>query len=216
MQDVLAKVSLFADLTSAELEVVTVHAITRTFPKHSIILNEGEQSHNLYVILDGRVKVYASDDDGKEILLNELGPGDYFGELALVDEEPRSASVSALENTKLTIIAQQDFLTCLERMPSIAINLVKVLARKLRQQTRSTKILALNNVYERVAKTLYDLASEKEGKLVVSGQTHRTLADRVGASREMVSLVLKELKEGGYIKVTRGSITLSRKLPERW
>lgn len=212
----LGRIPLFADLNETELEALATHAITKSFPKHTILINEGDRSDSLYLILSGTVKVFASDEDGNEVLLNVLGPDEYFGELALIDTEPRSASIMTLEPCKLAIIARQDFIACLQNHVSIALGLLQVLARKLRHKTDDVKNLVLMSVYERVVKTLTSLAEKRDGRWIIDGVTHQTLAEKAYASRAMITLILKELKQGGYISTDRKRIVIEKKLPAKW
>lgn len=215
--EVLAPIPLFSGLQPSELASIATHAVLRHYPRHCVLVNEGEHSDSLFVILEGRVKVYASDPDGKEILLSQLGPGECFGELAVIDEEPRSASVMTIEPCRLAIILRRDFNHCLHQHPSIAINLLRTMAGKFRRELETIKSLALENVYQRVVRILNQLAVEQpDGTRVAEALTQRRLGHMVGASREMVSLVLKELKAGGYIQVQRGRIILLKPLPSNW
>ena len=213
----LDKIPLFAGLPAKDLKAITAHAVNRTYPKSTVIINEGDVSDSLYVILSGRVKVYLSDEDGKEVILNAQGAGDYFGELALIDEAPRSASVMTLTDSKVSIISKRDFEACLANHPQIALRLIKGLTKRLRMLTENVKSLALMDVYGRVARTLINLAEEDEGRLVVNQRlTQRDIASMIGASREMVSRILKDLTVGGYITVGKKSITINEKLPSAW
>jgi len=212
----LATVSLFAELNESELDALATRAVTRTYPKNTILINEGERSYSLYIILSGSVRVFAGDEDGKEVLLAILGPGESVGEMALIEDAPRSASVMTVERCKMSIISREDFMQCMQNHPSIALHLLKALSRRLRQQNRSTKNLALMGVYERVASVLKEQAVEHDGDLVIEGFTHQRLANMVGASREMVSLVLKALKTEGYIAVQQRRITIKEELPAKW
>lgn len=216
LQQALAKVSLFADLKEDDLTALASRTVTKTFPKNTVLIHEGDHTDSLYLILTGSVKVYASDEEGKEILLNLIGPGEYFGELSLIDDEPRSASVMTIESAKMVIISKSDFMECIRNNFSIASSMLKVLTRKLRQQTDSTKSLALMGVYERVVKVLSELAEEKDGQLTIEGISHKSLADRVFASREMITLILKELKQGEYIESDRKKIVIKKRLPSKW
>jgi len=212
----LKNVSLFEGLEESTLRAIASHAVTRTFPKNAILISEGDHSDALYVILSGRVKIYYSDEDGKEIVLSTLGPDGYFGELALIDGEPRSASVMTLESTRMLIIARRDFMQYLSSEPVIALNLLKVVVRKLRRETEQVKNLALMDVYGRTAKLLLERAEEQEGRWVVERLTHREIADRIGASREMIGRIFKELKRGGYITVEPDRIVINEHLPKKW
>ena len=215
-QQSIAAISLFADLAPNELAALSARALIQTFPKNAILITEGDHSDSLYLLMTGSVKVYSCDEEGKEVTLNILGPGDYFGELALIDEQPRSASVISLETCRMTVIKRLDFIDCLQRNSSIAISLMKVLAGKLRQQTDSTRNLVLMDVYQRFVKRLYELAAEQDDGLVIEGISHKQLADQVYASREMITLILKDLKEGGYIQTDRKRIVIKKRLPAKW
>ena len=213
---VLKKVSLFEDLEESALRTIASEAVTRTIPRNVILFNEGDHTDSLYVILSGRVKVYCGDEDGNEIVLKILGPHDYFGELAVIDGGPRSASVMTLEPSQLSIISRDDFLRHLSREPEIAIRLLKTMVHKLRQETENLKSLALMDVYGRVAKLLLELATEQDGNLTIDRLTYREIATRVGASREMVGRIFKDLKTGGYITITGDQIVINERLPEKW
>ncbi|MDH5445637.1 MAG: Crp/Fnr family transcriptional regulator [Gammaproteobacteria bacterium] len=214
----LNRMHLFSELNPSDSDILTQHSTTRTYPANSILINEGDDTDSLYVVLQGEVKVYASDENGKEVILNILGPGEYFGELALVDNEPRSASVKTIQPTKVMIIAKAEFKKVLADNPDMAFNMIQSLAKQVRDLTNNVKSLALMDVYGRVAHTLLDLASEMEdGKMVVNQKlTHQDIADMVGASREMVSRILKDLVNGGYISIKSKIVTINEKLPAGW
>lgn len=208
----------FSDLAPQDSEILARHCVVRAYPKNAILINEGDNSDSLYVIHEGNLKVFANDAAGKEVILHILGPGEYFGELAMVDEAPRSASVMALSPCKVSIITREEFQGCLHAHPEVAFNLVRALARRIRRLNESIKSLALMDVYGRVARTLLDLAVEQEdGRLVVEQRlTHQDIANMVGASREMVSRIFKDLTVGNYISVEKGIITVNEPLPKRW
>jgi len=211
----LRQVSLFEGLDETALDTLSSKTITRSYPKNAILINEGDLSDSMYLILSGRVKVYAGDEDGHEMLINSLGSGDYFGELALLDEHPRSASVMTLEPSKMMILSRAVFLECLDAHPSMSRSLLRVLARKVRQQTDHTKSIVLSSVYERLVNLLHALGKPRNGKIVLENTTQKYLAERVFASREMVSMIFSELKQGGYISTDRRCITIEKKLPEK-
>ncbi len=211
------RATLFSDLAPQDAQVLLRHGSARSYPAHSVLINEGDETDALYVIEEGEVKVYASDDEGREVILNILGPGEYFGELALVDDAPRSASVMTLKPTRVVMISKAQFKQCLADNPEVAYNLIAALARHVRALTHNVKSLALMDVYGRIAHTLLDLAEERDGKLVVNRRlTHQELASMVGASREMVSRILKDLTRGGYISIENRIITINERLPHRW
>jgi CRP/FNR family cyclic AMP-dependent transcriptional regulator len=212
----LKAVSLFSGLTQEGIAALADAAIVRTFPKNTIIVTEGDRSDSLYVILSGRVKVYVSDEQGKDLQLNIEGPGEYFGELAL-DEGPRSASVATLEPCRMAVIANDVLREFLAKHPDAALQLIRGLIGRTRHLTESIKDLALLDVYGRVAKLLLELATEVDGRLVVDVRlTQQDIADRVSASREMVSRILKDLTVGGYIATEGGKIVVQRRPPRAW
>lgn len=213
----LRNVSLFSGLPEAAIQAVSALATNRTYPKNTIIITEGDDSDSLYAVLSGKVKVYLSDDEGKEIIINILSVGDYFGELALLDDQPRSASVMTLEESKLAVLSKVAFEDCLAKHPSVALPVIRGLSIRLRNLTENVKSLALMDVYGRVARTLLDMAVPDGDALVIHQRlTQREIASMVGASREMVSRILKDLSAGGYITIANKTITINEKLPPGW
>jgi CRP/FNR family cyclic AMP-dependent transcriptional regulator len=203
-------------LSDAELAALSRRAIMRTFAKNTVVVSEGDRTDSLYIIVSGRVRVYVSDDQGKEIILSQAGTGEYFGEMVL-DEGPRSASVITLEPTRFLVVPKEDFAAFLANSPQFALHLVRKLIRRVRALTHDVKSLALMDVYGRVARMLLDLAVERDGALVIEDRpTQQEMANRIGASREMISKILSELAAGGYIEVARDRITIARALPCGW
>ena len=190
-------------------------AVTRTFPKNTVVVREGERTDSLYIIVSGRVRIYVS-DEGKEIVLGESGPGEYFGEMVL-DEGPRSASVMTLEPTEFLVVPKEDFREFVATSPQFALNLILKLIKRVRALTNDVKTLALMDVYGRVARMLLDLAVKREGVLVIQERPKpQEIAARVGASREMVNKILDDLAEGGYIEIKGERLTIARALPRTW
>ncbi len=214
----LQNIDLFDGLSEQDLAVLEEHCTARQYPGNTILINEGDETDSMYVILSGEAKVFMSDDSGKEVTLNILSDGDYFGELALLDERPRSASVMTMRPSKLLVISKSEFRRCLSDHPEIATNIIRCLSQRVRSLTDSVKSLALMDVYGRVARALLELARKNEdGKLVVRQKlTHQDIASMVGASREMVSRIMKDLATGGYISVKNRQITIEEKLPPGW
>ena len=189
---------------------------TRTFPKNAVIINEGDRGDTLYVILSGKVKVYVSDDDGREMILDMHDAGEYVGEMSL-DGRPRSASVMTLEPTTCSVLSRDELRAAIARNPDIAMAIIEKLIERARIATDNVKNLALMDVYGRVARLLLSLAKEDNGKLVVPDRmTQQDIADRVGASRDMISRIFKDLTVGGYVTVENRQITINRKPPARW
>ncbi len=213
----LRKVALFAELSDAQLDFLSARSPSRNYPKGAVIVNEGDEGNALFVIQTGSVKTYLSDDKGKEVVLSTQGPGEYFGDLALFDDTPRSASVATLESCKLMVISKSLLREALAEKPEIAFVLLKGLAIRVRNLTENVRTLALLDVFGRLVSTLYSLAVEKEGVLVVDQKlTQQELANRIGASREMVSRIMHDLVEGGYIEVDHKRILIRKKIPSSW
>jgi CRP/FNR family cyclic AMP-dependent transcriptional regulator len=203
-------------LSDADLIAVGSHGVSRAYPKSTIIVTEGDKTDSLYIILEGRVKVFVSDDDGNEVLLQTQGPGEYFGELVL-DEGPRSASIMTLEPSRFLVVPKSDFHAFVMHNPAFALSLIEKLIGRVRSLTASVKSLALMDVYGRVARLLLELAEDSGGQLAISQRlTQQEIASRIGASREMVSRILKDLSVGGYLTQSRAGIVLHRKPPEHW
>jgi len=188
----------------------------RAYPKNTLLIQEGDLSNQLYVVLAGRLKVFLSDSDGKEVIIDTLRQRDCFGEMAL-EGEPRSASVMTLEPCKLAVIERDQFKQFLGRNPDAAYALIVTVIRRARNLTRAIGSLALLDVYGRVARLLLDNASEENGKLVVGERmTQQDISKRISSSREMVSRILTDLREGGYIGIEEDRIVILRALPARW
>lgn len=203
-------------LPQAHVDALAEQAVVKSFPKQAIVIQEGDHSDHLYIILSGRVKVYLSDDSGKEVLLSVQGPGEYFGEMVL-DDGPRSATVMTTEPSRLAMVSREQFRAYLLQHPDVAMELILSLIRRVRILTRAVGNLAMLDVYGRVARLLLDLAVEEDGVLVVGEKlTQQDMANRVGASREMVNRILRDLKSGGYIRQEFGRIVISRKPPLPW
>jgi CRP/FNR family cyclic AMP-dependent transcriptional regulator len=213
----LENVPLFSGLSSAALAEIEQHGAVKSFKKNAIVINQDDESYSLYVILSGSVKVYISGEDGREAVLNHQSAGDYFGDLALIDKQPRVASVMTTEASRFMIISREDFLLCLSKNPEIAINLIKPMTSRMRMLAKNVSSLALLDVYGRVARVLLEQAeAQEDGEMITEKITQQEIADMVGASRAMVSRILKDLKAGGYISVDKKRISIHQKLPSRW
>ena len=203
-------------LSALELRAISAHAVSRSYPKNTVVVSEGDATNSLYVVLEGRVKIFLADATGREIVLGEAGPGEYFGEMTL-DGGPRSASVMTLEASRLSAIPQADFKQFISANPAFAFHLVQNLIARVRVLTDNVKSLALMDVYGRVARVLLELAHEENGQLVISEKpTQIELAGRIGASREIVSRILKDLSSGGFIRTEGKSMVIARTLPKQW
>jgi CRP/FNR family cyclic AMP-dependent transcriptional regulator len=204
----LENVPLFSGLSKAALAEVEQHGSIKTYRKNTIIMNQGDATDSLYVILSGSVKVFISGDDGREAVLNHQGKGEYFGDLALIDKQPRVASVITMESSKFMIISRPDFMKCLSANPEIALNLIRPMTSRIRMLAQNVSSLALLDV---------QMATEQPGgDMVTDKVTQQDIADMVGASRAMVSRILTDLKTGGYISIDKKRITIQQRLPTHW
>ena len=213
----LENIPLFSGLSSTALAEIEQHGMVKSFKKNALVINQDDETYSLYVILSGRVKVFISGEDGREAVLNHQSAGDYFGDLALIDKQPRVASVMTTEASRFMIISREDFMACLSKNPEIAINLIKPMTRRMRMLAKNVSNLALLDVYGRVARVLLEQAEEQEdGEMITEKLTQQEIADMIGASRAMVSRILKDLKVGGYVSVNKKQITIHQKLPVHW
>lgn len=215
---ILQQVELFQGLSNEELETLSSSSSSRSFPKNTVVIHENDPADSLFIIESGKVKVYCSDKNGKEFIINTQGEGDYFGELALLDDSTRSASVRTVEKSSFCIIFKDNFNRVLDDHPNIARKLIRNLAARVRKLTADVKSLALQDVYGRVANVLTDLAEERgDGSLYIPEKlTQQDIADRVGASREMVARILKDLTIGDYIRFEGRHIIINSRLPAKY
>lgn len=198
------------------LDAIAPHGLVRSFPAQAILINEGDATDSLYIVLSGRVKVYASSEDGRELVLSEYGPGGYFGELSL-DGERRSASIKALEACTCRVVQGAELRRFLEAHPDFAMHLNRKLIRMVRRLTEQLSSIALQDVYGRVVRVLTELSEPVgEERVLRHKLTQQDIADRIGCSREMVNRVLKELTAGGYVAQRDGRMAILRKLPLAW
>ncbi len=214
---VLREAPLFAGLESDDLAQIIEQLQVQAFDKGELVVRQGDRTDSLYVIIDGRVDVFLCNDKGKEIILNSLGPGDSFGELAPLGGIPRQASIQTTEPAHLAVISRQLFMDSLLTRPNIAMRLIDRLVELIQDLTEEVGSLALDDVYGRVVRVLYKHAVElPDGTRVTDRLTQQDIALRVGASREMVHRILKELKTGGYIRNDGKRIVILKKLPPGW
>jgi len=211
-----ASVSELDNLDDDVLRQIAARGRIRKFQKNAVIIQEGDSGDSLYVILAGRVKVYASDENGREVIIEIFGPGEYVGEMVL-DGGLRSASVMTLEPSTFSVLTRNELREHIAQHPDFAIYLISRLIKRTRNATNNIKTLALMDVYGRVARFLLSLAVERDGKLVVPEKfTHQDIAERVGSSREMITRIFKDLSSGGYIEVHDRVITMKRRPPAHW
>ena len=202
-------------LDAAELREISKHAVQRRYPAKALIVQEGDRPDSLYIILEGRVKAYVSDGSGREVILSTMGPGEYFGEVAL-DEGPRSASVMSLEPCSLSVVPLADLDSFIRANPAFASHFIHRLLGRIRTLTKNVGTLALMDAYGRVARLLLDSSVTREGvQFVPERLTHADIASRVGCTREMVSRVMKDLAQSGHVSGDAERIVIHRTPPNR-
>ncbi|MCL4185809.1 MAG: cyclic nucleotide-binding domain-containing protein [Burkholderiaceae bacterium] len=210
----LRRVPLLSSLNEQQLETLAAGSTRRNFPKGRTIVAEGEPSQTLYILLSGRAKVQRSDSEGKEVILAVLGSGDFFGEMSLIDEAPRSASVITLESCDFMAINKDSFKSMLMQSNEMCMAVMKGMVRRLREADKKIETLALLDVYGRVARVLLDFSENVNGERIVKNKLPRQeIAKMIGASREMVSRVMKGLEIDGYIvPMPEGRLMLREKI----
>lgn len=208
--EALRTVPLFREAPEAELRAVAQLVRERQFPKGSLIFSEGDAGDALYFIVRGQIKVTVVAEDGREVILSVLGDGAFFGEMALLDDEPRSAHVITMEDTTLLQLRRQDFRARLEQAPGLAISLLRELSRRLRPADNTIASLMLLDVNGRIARLLLELAREEggDGTRITRRLTHAAIGQMVGASRETVSRTMRSLVLRSVIAVSRREISL--------
>lgn len=205
---VLHKIPLFSQLSPADLQRVVEVAREKSYPRNSVILFEDDPGDALYVVARGQVKVVLIGDDGREVILSVLGEGEFFGEMSLLDDEPRSAHVIAMEDSDLLVLRREDFEGILATNPQIALALLREMTRRLRRADEKVGALVLLDVTGRVARLLLELADDSGGDRITRRLTHHTIAQMVGSSRETVSRTMRDLVSRGHIAVNRREIQI--------
>jgi CRP/FNR family cyclic AMP-dependent transcriptional regulator len=205
-----------APLTEATLRAIAAGGVVRSYPRNTALIHEGEEGDSLFIVLSGRVKVYASNDAGREVVIDFHGPGEYVGEMSL-DGAPRSASVVTVEPSTCAVVSRARFREFILAHPDFALHLIGKLIQRTRLATENMKSLALSDVYGRLVRLLNSLAVEEGDRRVVPEKlTQQDIAERVGSSRDMISRLLKDLTAGGYLAVEDRTITILRRLPPAW
>ena len=210
----LRRVPLFASLSDQQIDMLAAGSARRSFPKGRTIVSEGEPSNSMYILLSGRAKVQRSDAEGKEVILAVIGSGEFFGEMSLIDDAPRSASVITIEPCDFMSIDKNGFKSMLLQSNEMCLAVMKGLVRRLREADRKIETLALLDVYGRVARVLMDFSEVVGDQRIVKNRLPRQeIAKMIGASREMVSRVMKGLEIDGYITpLPEGRLALREKI----
>ena len=198
----LRAIPLFRRVSEGDLEELATHLIERRFPKNSTVVEEGLPGDYMYVIREGRAKVTKASEDGREKIMNFLEAGAFFGDMALLGDETRSASVKTLEETLLLALSRRDFIDLLRQSPDLALAVIEELANRLRETNEQARSLSFQGVEERTRNLFQRIARQddaNEGRLMTPVLTHQQIADMVGTSRETVTRAIKQLKESGWL-----------------
>ncbi len=213
--DLIRRVPLFSLLTTDQAQSIADSVVKRRFKRGELIVEQGTKSNALFILLNGRARVLTADTRGREVILAVLQPGDYVGEMSLIDHEPHSATVRAEVQTDMLVLGRNEFARCLPESSSLSYAILRGLVARLRNADRQIESLALLDVYGRVARTLLDMADDEKGLKIIRGKVSRQdMAKVVGASREMVSRVMKDLEERGVIEtLENGSVVIKERFP---
>ncbi len=200
--DLIRRVPLFSALTPAQAQTVAQAVVKRRFKRGDLMLEQGQKSDFLGILLTGRARVLSTDERGREVILATLGSGDHLGEMSLIDNQVHSATVRAEVQTDVLILGRAEFARCLGENSTMAYVVMKGLVQRLRHANKAIESLALLDVYGRVVRVLKESAQEESpGLWVIEGKVSRQdVAKMIGASREMVSRVLKDLEERGFVQ----------------
>ena len=207
--DFLGSVALFRGLGRDALQRFAEVTREKRYPKGSVIVFADDPGDSLYIVRAGRVKVVLLGDDGREVILGVLGVGEHFGELSLIDDQPRSAHVIALEDSVLLVLRREEFRRRVEASPAVAWALLGELSRRLRTADKKIGGLVLLDVPGRIARVLLENAPDEESNLVQRRLTHQTIAHMIGASRETVSRTMRDFQDANWISVEKRVIQIT-------
>lgn len=206
---ILRALPIFEMLDDKCLRPLTRVAMLRHVPRQTVVLHAGDRTDNIYFVLSGALKVQISDEEGREVILSMLGPGELFGEMGVLDDHPRSATVLAVESSEVVVIGKADFKQCLVENPDVSLFIMRNLTKRLRVADRTIESLALLDVYGRVARLLIEAAETINGRKVITHKlSKQDIAKMIGASREMVSRVMRDLQDRHLITEGNGRIVL--------
>ena len=207
----LSEVPMFSQLRENDIARLAGVTQERSYPKNSLIVFADDPGDALYVVLSGQVKIVIGAEDGREVILSIRGEGEFFGEMSLIDDEPRSAHVIAMENSKLLILRRDDFNRCVREMPEIATGLLRALCKRLRQADSMIGSLVLLDVPGRVARLLLEMADKSDGENIKQRLTHHMIAQMIGSSRETVSRTMRDFVSQKLIEIARKTVTISNR-----
>jgi CRP/FNR family transcriptional regulator, cyclic AMP receptor protein len=210
----LEKVSFFSNLSDQEIARLEAICQQRSVPKNTMVINEGDETDCLYIVITGKAHAFRSDESGRQLIVKRFGPFDYFGEMSFFDRHPRCATVITKEKCSLMILPRKAFSDFAGRHPEIYINVIRALLEKLRKATQQIEELAFLDVYGRLVRVLIE--NQNDEGIIEEKLTQQDLADMVGSSRETVNRIFNELVCGGYITKKKGLIKIEKKLPYRF
>lgn len=215
--DSLKKIELFAGLSTETLAELGALMKDVNFKKNSNVITQGEKTRSLFIVTSGRLKVFANNEEGDQTIFTFLGMGDFFGELSLLDDAPRSASVVAVDESQGFSLSHTNFDSFLDEHPEVCRPLFKALTTRIRQMDDTICDLTSRDIYGRLVQILYKEAeTQADGKLLTQRLTHQDLAEMIGSSREMISRIFTDLRKGGYISVDKKRVLIEKKLPAHW
>lgn len=213
----LRNVPYFSEVPVGDLEKLATSAVKKSYPKNAVVINEGDEAGALFIILSGKVQTFLSNESGRTVTLSTQESGSFFGELSLLDGEPRSASVMTLEPTACLLFPRYAFQSWLQEHPNAAASIIQSLTRRIRTLTESIRGFALSDVYGRLVKALNGMAvSQGQEWTIQPKPSHQDLANLVGCSREMISRIMKDLGQGGYVSSEGKTLRIHRRLPLSW
>ena len=207
----LEKVSLFSDLRPSEIAELEAIGQERSVPKNSLVINEGDDTDCLYIVLKGQAHALRSDESGRQFIINRFGPYDYFGEMSFFDRNARCATVITKVKSVLMILPRHAFFKFATQHPEIYQNVISALLEKLRKATQQIEELAFLDVYGRLSRFLIE--NQNDDGVIEEKLTQQDLADLVGSSRETVCRIFNELVVGGYLTKDKGRMKIQKKLP---
>ncbi len=216
MLNFLGTVTPYNTLDQQGLQSLADIAIRRSYKKNMVIIQQGDDTNTMFILIEGEMRVYVEDEEGKQLTVRILKPGDSFGEVALIGDFPRTASVVTITDTVVAAFSREKYLSFLKQHPEIALALAKALAKIVRDTTEELGSIALCDVYGRIIHIFEKYAVEADDRRLVPRFTHREIAGMIGSSREMVSKILKDLENGSYISITDKHYVINKNLPANW
>lgn len=213
----LSNAPFFESFPAEVIDQLQAVSTSRTYPKNTHIINQGGEAKAAYLLVEGAAFAYTDDGEGNEFIFNTFKAGDCFGELGLLDDQPRSVHVLTTTDCECLVIPKDEFQRCVFTTPDAASATIRMLIARIRSMTDEVSCLAMLDVYGRIARLIQNSSEENsEGKRETDRMTHQEIASRIGSSREMVSKIIKDLTVGGYISSHKSKITLIKDLPKRW